>query len=125
MADPRPQFVFQQDRRGLLYTLLTVSVLYAAWFFVVLLGENQGWSEDPGRWAVLPTFVWALIGIVPFVLLIAYCLALLTIREREPQIYRLEGVEAAPVTTPGFLQPAEPEPTPSAPTEEAAPPPQS
>ena len=125
MADPRPQFVFQNNRSGLLYFLVTLSVLFVAWFVVVLVGENQGWTDDPGRWALVPTFVWALIGMVPFILLIAYCLALLTIREREPQIYRVEGTEAASVAAPSFLQPAEPEPAPPEPAQEPAAPPQS
>ena len=122
MADPRPEFVLPQNRRGLFYFLLVASLLFAAWFFVVLLGENQAWGDDPGRWAFLPTFVWGLMGVVPFILLIAYSLALLTIKEREGQVYRLETAEGAPAATPSFLQPPEPPTTTADTTEQGAPP---
>lgn len=114
MSDPKPEFVVRLERRGLLYTLLVLSVLYAVWFLVVVYGERQGFGDDPGRWALLPTFAWAFIGLGLFAALIAYCLALLTVRELPGRAYQIEDAPADWGTsppTPSFLQPeSEPEP---------------
>lgn len=121
MADPRPDFVISENRRGLLFVLFGLTLVFGAWFFIVLFGENQDLTDDPGRWALLPTFVWGLISLVPMILLLAYSLALLTIREREGQVYRLEGTETASPTTPSFLQPAQETTTTAEVAEEPAP----
>lgn len=115
MSDPKPEFVVRLEGRGLLYVLLVLSGLYAAWFLVVLYGEREGFGDDPGRWALLPTFAWAFIGMGLFAALIAYCLALLTVRELPGRSYQVEGdvanLGSAP-PTPSFLKP-QPESEPS------------
>ena len=113
MTDPKPQYVIRLERRRLLWLLFVLCVLSVGWFIVVLYGEGQDFGTDPGRWAFLPTFFWALIAAAFCVMLLAYGLALLTIRERPGQLYRLEDEyatvpEGAAPAAPSFLQPQEP-----------------
>lgn len=121
MTDPRPQFVVGARRKRLLWFLFVLAVLAALWLGFVLYGETQGFGDDPGRWAYLPTFVWAFLAAGFSVLLLVYALALLTIRERPSQVYRLhEDVESPAAEgpqTPSFLQPPESGPAPETPSE--------
>jgi hypothetical protein len=113
VSDPKTEFVYSFDRRGLFYSLFVLCILYAAWFLIVLWGEDQGFGNDPGRWALMPSFAWALLGLALFLLFIAYALAHLVIRERPGQVYRLEGVpepEVAAPAAPSFLQPQDQSP---------------
>jgi len=116
VTDPKPQYVIRLERRRLFWLLFVLALVSTIWVGVVLYGENQDFGTDPGRWALLPTFFWALIAAALDVILLVYGLALLTIRERPGQLYRLEDEYAtvpegavAP-TAPSFLQPQEPTP---------------
>jgi hypothetical protein len=105
VTDPRPEFVYRFEKRGLFHFLFVLCALMFVWFLVVLFGETQGWGDDPGSWALIPTIGWAFIGLALFALFVAMALAQLVIRERPGQIYRLEGVGGAPISAPSFLQP--------------------
>jgi hypothetical protein len=113
VTDPKPQYVIRLERRRLLWLLFILSFLATVWFAVVLYGESANFGDDPGQWAVLPTFIWGLITAALAACLLVYGIALLTIRERPAQLYRLEDEFAtAPdggPSTPSFLQPPEAE----------------
>lgn len=115
MTDPKPQYVIRLERRRLLWFLFILALGSTIWFGVVLYGEYQDFGTDPGRWAYLPTFFWALLAATFNVLVLVYGIALLTIRERPGQLYRLEDEyatvpEGAAPAAPSFLQPQEPQP---------------
>ncbi len=110
MTDPKPQYVIRLERRRLLWLLGFLAIASTIWVGVVLYGEAQDFGTDPGQWALLPTFFWALIAAACNVLVLVYGLALLTIRERPGQLYRLEDEyatvpEGAAPAAPSFLQP--------------------
>lgn len=93
-------------RRGTIYLLFVVLVLYGAWFTLVLFGIDAGWSDDPARWAMLPADVWAFIGLALFILCAVYLFALLVIRERSSFVYRLDDSKYAGIepSAPAFLR---------------------
>ena len=113
MTDPKPQYVIRLERRRLLWSLFVLAVLATVWVGIVIYGESENFGTDPGRWALLPTFFWAIIAAALNILVLVYGLALLTIRERPGQLYRLEDEyatvpEGAAPAAPSFLQPQEP-----------------
>lgn len=105
MTDPRPEFVYRFEKRGLFHGLFLLCCILFVWVLVVLYGESQGWGSDPGSWTGIPTIAWGILGFVVFAGFIGLALAQLVIRERPRQIYRLEGGADEGVHTPGFLQP--------------------
>ena len=126
MTDPKPQYVIRLERRRLLWSLFVLALLATIWVAVVLYGESQNFGTDPGRWALLPTFFWAIIAAALNILVLVYGLALLTIRERPGQLYRLEDEyatvpEGAAPAAPSFLQPQEPAPVDAEPQPEGNP----
>lgn len=121
MAETRPEFVLRFQNRGLFYALYGLAVLATLWMALVLFGESENWGDDPGRWAGLPSFYWALVASLFLALFIIYSLAVLVIRERPGRVYRIQGAdEVEPASTPSFLQPAASEPA-SAPSESTPP----
>jgi hypothetical protein len=122
VSDPHPQYVIRLEHRRLLWFLFVLTLGATGWFAFVLYGESQDFGDDPGRWAFLPSFFWALIAASISVILVVYAIALLVIRERPGQLYRLEDeyatVPEGTPTAPSFLQPQEPAaPDPLAPAE--------
>lgn len=89
MTSDRPYFVFRHRRRAWAILLFIVACLAAAWFTYVLYGEQQAFSDDPGRWAYMPTFTWALGGFILFALVSVYFLLLLVRKEVPAQTYVL------------------------------------
>jgi len=96
-----PEFVVPLRRRtGPLLVFLFV-LLYGVWFTVVILGEQQAWTDDPGTWSYLKTDVWAWGGLVLFGLATIYFILLLVRREAPSKTYTAGPSEGA---APGFLQ---------------------
>lgn len=102
---PSPPFVLSQRGRGWLHLLFFLSLAFALWFTVVLLGETLGWTDDPGRWSGLPSSVWALLGLVLFALVLVYELALLVRREAPAQTYPVQVPEPAGASSPVEAEP--------------------
>ena len=111
MTDPHPQYVIRLEHRRLLWFLFVLALIATGWFGFVMYGETQDYGDDPGRWAFLPTFFWALIAASLSVILLVYAVSLLVIRERPGQLYRLEDeyatVPEGSPAAPSFLQPHE------------------
>lgn len=70
-------------------TASIIGILYFIWFVVVLVGEAQGWTDDPSAWAGLPTEVWAFLGIAYYVALVVFLIALLVRREVPARMFRI------------------------------------
>lgn len=101
-----PPFVFKPKRRLWSRLLFVLVLLYVVWFTVVLLGEQQAWTDNPGAWALAATAVWAWIGFALFVFAGLYFLILLVRREVPAKTYVLqppagEGQPASFLQSPG------------------------
>ncbi len=100
-----PPPVLRSRNRVFAHILLVLAGAYAIWFTVVMTGEQQGWTDEPGLWAYTTTLSWALIGTIFFGLVAIFFLALLVTRESPPKTYMLPEEEHAPeASTPDFLE---------------------
>lgn len=107
VAYSSPQYVAPLRSRVGPRLVLTLILLYVVWFSVVLLGEQQAWSDNPQAWAGARTVVWAWLGLVVFLLAALYFLILLVRREVPAKTYILQP-PAGEGRTASFLQaPAE------------------
>ena len=70
--------------------VFAVVLVYAIWFTVVLVGEQQAWTSDPGAWALVRTVVWAWLGFGVFVAACLYFLFALVRREVPAKTYVLQ-----------------------------------
>lgn len=118
------EYVFRVRNRIWVTLVFLLALAYGIWFGVVLFGEDQGWTENPGAWAGLSTLTWAWIGIVLLLLATIYFLLLLTRREVAGRLYSLPRKPGEPESElPTFLtRPAAIEESPP-PAESAEPPP--
>lgn len=89
MVSDRPEFVFRHKRRVWAILLFLLACLATAWFTYVLYGEQQAFTDDPGRWAYTATINWAIGGAVLFALVAIYFLLLLVRKEVPAQTYVL------------------------------------
>jgi uncharacterized membrane protein len=88
---PQPTQEWVVDRQMVRWAVawFVFGLAYFAWFLVVVIGEVQGWTSDPGAWALLPTDVWAFLGLAIYAILIVFLLALMVRREQPARVYRV------------------------------------
>lgn len=102
-AEPAPPsktaspYVVAMPRRVWIWLPLLTAMLVAGGFTLVLFGEVNNWTSDPGTWARLPTPFWAILGLLVFVLISVYYILLLVRREVPERAY---GLPAAPASAP-------------------------
>jgi len=120
VAYTSPEYVVRLKSRTGPAIVFTLVFLYAIWFTIVLLGEQQAFTVDPGKWTGLEAKIWAYIGLVLLVAATLYFIILLVRREVPSKVYVLQP-PAGEGRTASFLEPS-PGPTTTA---EPQPPPQS
>lgn len=93
------EFVVGLRHRFWIWFALVVAVLVVAGVFVVLWGEVNDWTSDPGTWAKFPLKTYALIGTGVLAFTILYYLLLLVRREVPEHTYVVTGPEDASTTS--------------------------
>lgn len=86
---PTTEWVIDREMVRWAVILFVFGIVYFVWFLVVIVGEVQGWTSDPGAWALLPTDVWAFLGLAIYAVLVVFLMALVVRRERPARVYHV------------------------------------